>query len=661
MKKYISILVIILISIIIFLLQFQYQKTYQPHTYYQIYLDDQVVGVIESKDELEKYISKQGTLIKNQVIDYQEQLETLEVIQSIIQDKLANDVNGRIYLDLCNQYDELFLLVDEDGSFESKNREHIVELTQTLSDIAPRISSNKIENYDAFITNLEKKFLDSKSFVIELLEQNRENLSLTEVELYHLEQYLSNDMGNISYVKQRYMKDYVEKNQTYLFAEDVYSPLGIYIEKINTYHADLSTVEEVYNYIVKEKPCTIEGYQFRIKKTEGREISKYSMVGAFLLEDFETITNTASDDVIVYVTDEQVFKDAIEQLEVIFVGSDQFEKYKQNTQDTITETGSRINDVYVLEDITVKKTNISVGEKIYNDASELSSFLLYGENKSERTVYAKATDTILSLTYDQGITVEEFFLSNPTFTSVNNIFYENQPVVIAETNPKISVVVESFTVEDMEVKYDKKEQYDSNLNEGMQKLVQEGENGLERVSQNVRSVNGSITVIIPVSTTTLKSVKDEIIAIGTKVVPTVGSLSSWYWPTKPGYRLTSYYGYRNDPFSSGREFHTGLDIAGTGRGSPVYASNNGTVYYMGYQRGGYGTHMIIDHHNGYFTLYGHMSGYASGMRVGATVARGQTIGYVGDTGAATGPHLHFEIRTCAKFSCTVNPLPYLRK
>ena len=78
-------------------------------------------------------------------------------------------------------------------------------------------------------------------------------------------------------------------------------------------------------------------------------------------------------------------------------------------------------------------------------------------------------------------------------------------------------------------------------------------------------------------------------------------------------------------------------------------------------RWNYGTHIIINHGNGFYSLYGHMSRFAKGMKVGTVVSRGQVIGYVGDSGAATGPHLHFEIRTCERFACTTNPLPYLRK
>ncbi len=652
----------VILSIGIFFLQFHYKKTYQPHTYYQVYLDEEVVGIIAQEEELEKYISEQGTLIKEQVIEYQKEVETLKAIDALLTSKVKG---SSTYFELVKKYDELYRLVGEKGTFKEEAREEVEKLfnSLTIDRKDSYVAQDHIAHYENLVEGFTQTFHSQKQALNDFLKANLDKLKLTESERYQVDTYFNGQLQEISYPKQKYMENYIETNEAYLYSSDIYSPIGIHVEKINTYHADLKPVEEVYDYIVSKKPCTIEGYQFRIKKNEEQDVSPSMMVGAYLLEDYQDMMDTRKDDVIVYVTKEEVFKEAVEELEAIFTGSEAFENYQKGTQEEIKDTGSRIDDVYISEGITVKKENISIGEKIYNDADELSSYLLYGDNKNEKTIYAKATDNILSLTYEQGITLEEFFLSNPSFTSVNNIFYNNQPIVIAQTDPKISVVVESYTVEDKEVNYDTVEEYSSSLNKGMREVKQKGKNGVERVSQSVRSVNGAIAYIKPDTTTTLKKAQNEIILVGTKDVPGVGSLSSWYWPTRKGYSISSYYGYRKNPFGSGRELHTGLDIAGTGYGSPVYASNNGEIIYMGYQQGGYGTHMIIDHHNGYYTLYGHMSGYAKGMREGIKVARGQVIGYVGSSGAATGPHLHFEIRRCKEYStrCFLNPLPYLRK
>jgi murein DD-endopeptidase MepM/ murein hydrolase activator NlpD len=88
--------------------------------------------------------------------------------------------------------------------------------------------------------------------------------------------------------------------------------------------------------------------------------------------------------------------------------------------------------------------------------------------------------------------------------------------------------------------------------------------------------------------------------------------------------------------------HNGTDYVAP-KGTPVSAMASGQVLAAGWQ-GGYGNLVVIRHPNGYKTYYGHLSGIAKGVRKGAGVAQGQLIGYVGSTGLATGPHLHFEMR-----------------
>ena len=82
-------------------------------------------------------------------------------------------------------------------------------------------------------------------------------------------------------------------------------------------------------------------------------------------------------------------------------------------------------------------------------------------------------------------------------------------------------------------------------------------------------------------------------------------------------------------------------------GPPVVAMQGGTVVKAGWNAGGYGNFVVIDHGNGYRTLYGHLQKYA--VVVGQTVKRGDVIGYVGSTGKSTGPHLHFEVRGAKNF------------
>lgn len=88
--------------------------------------------------------------------------------------------------------------------------------------------------------------------------------------------------------------------------------------------------------------------------------------------------------------------------------------------------------------------------------------------------------------------------------------------------------------------------------------------------------------------------------------------------------------------------HYGVDLAAP-YGTPIKASSDGKIKYRG-RKGGYGNVVILQHAGGYGSIYGHMKGFAKNQHVGSTVRRGQIIGYVGSTGLATGPHLHYELR-----------------
>ena len=113
------------------------------------------------------------------------------------------------------------------------------------------------------------------------------------------------------------------------------------------------------------------------------------------------------------------------------------------------------------------------------------------------------------------------------------------------------------------------------------------------------------------------------------------------WPTASNWELSDKYGWRRCPFH-GREFHNGLDIVLTSgtKGAPVYAIADGYVTRASWY-GGYGNCIQYAIGNGYSVLYGHLSGY--NCKAGQYVTKGSVLGYIGSTGASTGPHLHFTV------------------
>ncbi|WP_414449510.1 M23 family metallopeptidase [Burkholderia sp. 22PA0099] len=108
-------------------------------------------------------------------------------------------------------------------------------------------------------------------------------------------------------------------------------------------------------------------------------------------------------------------------------------------------------------------------------------------------------------------------------------------------------------------------------------------------------------------------------------------------------RISSPFGVRIHPISHLRLFHTGVDLAAP-RGTRVNAAADGVVAFVGTDPHGYGRYVVVDHPDRTSTLYAHLSAWAPGLKAGMQVAQGQRLGAVGMTGAATGPHLHFEVR-----------------
>jgi septal ring factor EnvC (AmiA/AmiB activator) len=123
------------------------------------------------------------------------------------------------------------------------------------------------------------------------------------------------------------------------------------------------------------------------------------------------------------------------------------------------------------------------------------------------------------------------------------------------------------------------------------------------------------------------------------------------WPIEG--RVASSFGQREDPFNGEGAFHSGIDIDAP-YGTPVRATGDGEVSSAA-MGSGYGKEIVLDHGHDLHTVYGHLSGIA--VLPGEHVTRGQVIGYVGQSGRATGPHLHYEVRV---HNVPVNPHKYLR-
>lgn len=201
------------------------------------------------------------------------------------------------------------------------------------------------------------------------------------------------------------------------------------------------------------------------------------------------------------------------------------------------------------------------------------------------------------------------------------------------------------------VRYDSVNVETSEINEGDTKVLVRGVDGETSNVVNVIYVDGAEAERVVVSSTLVKAPVTEQIGIGTysaqpKSASTVLAGSGQFsWPVNGG--------YISDPFLSNRN-HKGMDIAAPA-GTEIYAGGAGEVVAAGWNPGGYGYLVMIDHGDGYETVYGHCS--KIWVAQGQQVSRGQRIADVGSTGDSTGNHLHFEVRYNG---ICLNPANYLR-
>lgn len=170
--------------------------------------------------------------------------------------------------------------------------------------------------------------------------------------------------------------------------------------------------------------------------------------------------------------------------------------------------------------------------------------------------------------------------------------------------------------------------------------------GQERVLDRATDNLALLQSLVPEKADTLETLKGEVDEYVRRLAATPS-----IWPTRG--RITSGFGMRRSPFGGGSQFHYGIDIA-CSHGTPVYASADGRISQACY-RGGYGNLVTICHGYGFDTYYAHLSGFA--VSTGQWVKRGQLIGYMGRTGRATGPHLHYEVHVNG---VAVNPSRYMR-
>ena len=270
-------------------------------------------------------------------------------------------------------------------------------------------------------------------------------------------------------------------------------------------------------------------------------------------------------------------------------------------------------------------------------------------SKKTRTLYTlQEGETAASVCQKYNMSIENFYLLNNR--AAEESLQEGDVVVIVMTSSFLPIQYTREFETVAFIKYETTEVETSSLNVGAREVLTMGQRGEKVCKFEIMYVDGIERSRIVTNSTVTKEPVVEVIGIGTYLAKPASADTKLYgtgqfsWPVDGG--------YVSDTFNSMIELrdgraHKGMDIAAPA-GTDIYAAAEGVVVEAGWNPGGYGYFVMIDHLNGYETVYGHCSMLY--VVKGQTVSRGQLIAGVGNTGNSYGNHLHFEVRIMGLFS-----------
>ncbi len=434
-------------------------------------------------------------------------------------------------------------------------------------------------------------------------------------------------------------------------AEDIETIYHVYLGETK-----IGTVDEqsVINGVVEEKAEALQekypelelssGNQLTIvpEKTYRAQFNNETVEKA--LEESLAVKASAyaikvGDEIVGYVKDEKAAKEVIRQLKLQFVSEEELKTYEAVQNGETDASESSIKDIRFSIEPNIEKGFSSPGDLL--TVEEALQRIKNGKH-IEQTHSIKENEVLLTIAEQYDLSLKQLLMLNPEVTE-DSLLHIDDKVNVTVKAPYINVIVEKETDVKEKIPHKVKVVKDEDMYKGDTKVKQEGSDGEKKIRYRLVEVNGKNTEKEVLSEETVKEKKDEIVVKGTKVMPSRGT-GTFTWPAVGG-TVTSKMGTR-----WGRQ-HKGIDIAGVSDRT-IKAADNGKVVFAG-NSGAYGNKVVIDHNNGYRTLYGHLNSIS--VKVGDTVQRGGKIGVMGTTGRSTGVHLHFEV---TKNGALKNPLDF---
>ncbi|MGE7691031.1 peptidoglycan DD-metalloendopeptidase family protein [Lysinibacillus sp. NPDC097214] len=357
-----------------------------------------------------------------------------------------------------------------------------------------------------------------------------------------------------------------------------------------------------------------------------------------------SFTLSVNDKPVVSLKDAKDYEDTIRMLKLQYVSQQELNSLYVNQQSTNVpplQTGeARLVDVSFKQEVS--GTTQKVAPNAIVTPTEAVKYLMTGSLEQE-TYKVQSGDVLGSVAQKHGLTTTELAALNPGIT-VDTVLQIGQALNVTVAKPFVTLEVKQEKKVTDTIPFKKIVEEDPTMYKGEKVIKQQGVNGRKETSYLLTFENGTRISKVALEEEIIQQPVDEIEVVGTKVISSRGT-GEFTWPTVGGY-ISSGMGQRWG------ELHRGIDIARPTNYN-ILASDNGVVAAAGVS-GSYGNRIVIDHHNGYTTLYGHLSSIE--VEVGQVVEKGSVIGIMGSTGNSTGTHLHFEVE---KNGSLENPLTYV--
>lgn len=412
------------------------------------------------------------------------------------------------------------------------------------------------------------------------------------------------------------------------------------------FHEKLAIASAKYDNLSLSTGADISIVSEQVFDKQTNDTKILDKLDSLLTIEAEAFALSVNNEIAVYVSDLATYDEVVKNLKLQSISEKELaeldaRKHSSQSLPELKNNETRIVEVKLSESIS----GVTQQTKPENIMTAVEAIKYLQKGTLEEKVYTVQSGDVFSrIAANHDLTSAKLTELNKEVDE-KSVLQIGQELLVTDYKPLVNVEVVREKKVTEEVQFENQEQKSDEMFKGDSKIIQEGSNGIKEMTYLIREQNGTRIDSSMKQEVVVKEVKNNIVLKGTKIIPSRGT-GQFSWPTVGGY-VSSKMG---DRWGS---FHRGIDIARPSDYT-IKAADNGVVTFAG-NDGSYGNKVVVDHNNGYQTIYAHLA--SINVNIGQSVPVGTNLGIMGATGRSTGIHLHFEIIQNGE---NINPLSFLR-